>query len=199
MEENVKLCVLPLLAALALVLGTVPVFGATIYPSTDTPLVLADLSTTTSTLNVPDSFLISDVNVTLNITHTFDGDLNISLASPLGTSVDLSTNNGGSGNNYTDTVFDDSAGTALTSGSAPVAGTFRPEQLISAFNGENAFGDWILTVKDEFGGDSGDLNSWSLELAGAQVPEPSTFVLLSLGLGLVGFRRWSQRRAHSNL
>ena len=43
-------------------------------------------------------------NVTLNISHTWDGDLSINLVSPSGVSLDLSSNNGGSSNNYTDTV-----------------------------------------------------------------------------------------------
>ena len=43
-------------------------------------------------------------NVTLNISHTWDGDLEINLVSPSGVSLDLSSNNGGSSNNYTDTV-----------------------------------------------------------------------------------------------
>ena len=36
----------------------------------------------------------------------------------------------------------------------------------SAFNGEVATGDWVLSVTDNVGGDSGSLNNWALTLTG---------------------------------
>ena len=41
--------------------------------------------------------------VCINLTHSYDGDLNILLKSPLGMSIVLANNNGGSGNNFTNT------------------------------------------------------------------------------------------------
>src|SRR6185369_7215520 len=72
---------------------------------------------------------ITDVNVTLDLTHTWDGDVALSLISPTGTEVFLVNGTGGasnSGDNYTNTTFDDEAGTDITSGSPPYTGTFRP-------------------------------------------------------------------------
>ena len=65
-------------------------------------------------------------NVTLDITHTWDCDLYIQLDSPTGETLVLSDSNGGSQNNYTNTVFVDGA-PSITTGSAPFTGTFSPE------------------------------------------------------------------------
>jgi hypothetical protein len=83
---------------------------------------------------------------------------------PDGTQVTLSTYNGGSSNNYTNTVFDDAAATSITSGIAPFTGTYRPEGVLSALNGKNANGTWQLRVTDSASGDSGSLTSWSITI-----------------------------------
>ena len=51
---------------------------------------------------------IFDVNVQLNITHTWTSDLRITLIAPSGTSVLLVAGEGSSGDHLKDTVFDDS-------------------------------------------------------------------------------------------
>ncbi len=108
---------------------------------------------------------ITDVNVTLNITHPWDDDLDISLTSPGGTTVLLSSDNGGGGDNYTNTVFDDAAGTAITAGTAPFTGSFSPEGNLSDFNGEDPSGTWTLSVNDDFAfADAGTLDSFSIEV-----------------------------------
>ena len=109
-------------------------------------------------------------NVTIDISHTWDGDLSINLVSPSGASLNLSQFNGGSLNNYTNTVFVDGA-PSITTGSAPFTGQFSPEggTFASTFDGETVSGDWLLAVCDDAGGDLGTVNSWSitfLELVG---------------------------------
>lgn len=128
-----------------------------------------DLTTLNSTLSGFVTGTILDVNVTLNITHTWTGDLDISITSPSGTTVVLSEDNGGSGNNYTNTVFDDSGATSIVSGSAPFAGTFSPEGNLSDFIGEDPSGTWTLSIFDDFSGDTGTLNSFSIEVCTAGV------------------------------
>lgn len=98
--------------------------------------------------------------VCLNITHTYDSDIDILLVSPSGTTMDLSIGNGGSGDNFTNTCFSASASTSITSGTAPFTGTYLPEGSFSAFNGQNPNGNWSLRVTDFFGGDQGTINSW---------------------------------------
>jgi MYXO-CTERM domain-containing protein len=107
---------------------------------------------------------IIDINVELDITHTWDSDLEITLTSPAGTSVILSDNNGGSGDNYTDTVFDDEAVTPIGNGSAPFTGSFIPDNPLSTFDGELATGTWALLIVDSAGADTGTLDSWTLTI-----------------------------------
>lgn len=103
------------------------------------------------------------VSVTVNITHTYDGDLQLLLVSPSQNSIILSNRRGGSGDNYTNTVFRASATTAITSGSAPFTGSFRPEGLFSNLTG-NVNGTWLLKVIDLAGNDVGTINNWTLSL-----------------------------------
>jgi len=106
--------------------------------------------------------------VCIDITHTYDGDLDIYLIDPQGVTYDLSIDNGGSGNNYSNTCFDMSAGTNVTAASPPYNGTYIPEgttNFDNANNGQDADGIWQLEVYDDAGGDVGTLNSFSLTFA----------------------------------
>ncbi|MEZ4817110.1 MAG: HYR domain-containing protein [Flavobacteriaceae bacterium] len=103
-------------------------------------------------------------NVTIDIVHTWDSDLDISLQSPSGTILDLSSDNGGSGDNYQITVFEDGA-PVITTGSPPFNGTFEPEggTFASTFAGESINGNWTLIVSDDVCSfDGGTLNSYCI-------------------------------------
>jgi len=130
--------------------------------STTLPKPILDNQTTYDTINVFQQGNIVDLNVNLTIYHTWDGDLSISLIGPNQAEIDLSTNNGGSGDNYFNTTFDDEASIPITSGSPPFTGSYRPEQPLSAFDYLPLFGNWILKVNDNASGDTGQLASWCL-------------------------------------
>ena len=49
--------------------------------------------------------------------------------------------------NFTNTVFDDNAGTPIQNGSAPFFATFNPQMPLSAFAGLNAAGTWTLVIQ----------------------------------------------------
>ena len=76
----------------------------------------------------------------------------------------MSSDNGSSGDNYTNTLFDDLCATNVTSGAAPFSGCFKPETLLSGFATQVSNGTWTLVVTDDTSSDSGTLNSWSLVL-----------------------------------
>ena len=77
--------------------------------------------------------------------------------------MELFTDVGGSADNFLNTTFDDEAATPITGGTAPFAATFRPEGLLSDFDGEDGSGVWTLELGDDFtGADTGTLVSWSL-------------------------------------
>jgi subtilisin-like proprotein convertase family protein len=125
---------------------------------------ILDVSTVSYSINVPIEYHITDLNVRLNAGHTWDSDLDIYLVTPWSDTLELSTDNGGSGANYQVTVFDD-AGTngLITAGVAPFNGSYIPEELLAAVNGLNAIGTWTLVITDDTGGDVGYVYCWCLE------------------------------------
>ncbi|MBK5212744.1 MAG: HYR domain-containing protein, partial [Flavobacteriaceae bacterium] len=108
-------------------------------------------------------------SVQINLTHTWDSDLDISLISPLGTTLDLSSDNGGSGDNYTNTVFMDGF-PSITTGTPPFTGTFQAEggTFAAKFAGQSINGNWTLSICDDAGGDSGTLLSYCINFS--QIP-----------------------------
>ena len=118
----------------------------------------------TVAIDIATAGVIGDVDVSFSATHTWDADLDITLISPGGTSVELSTDNGGSGNNYTGAVFDDEATQAITAGSAPFTGRFQPESPLSALDGEPITGTWTLKVIDDAWWDSGAITGFALDI-----------------------------------
>ncbi len=115
-------------------------------------LAIPDMGQISVPFDLPESLgPIIDLNITINIQHPNMGDLEIQLVSPGGTTIFLSDNRGGNGANFTDTTFDDSAGTSIvsvTAANAPFTGRFRPEQPLSMFNGNEEEGNWMLVVRD---------------------------------------------------
>ena len=143
-----------------------PASVCTTYASTDVPKEIYEFELMEYALWVPDGFTIDDVNVTLNITHTWAADLDVYLNAPTGTWVLLFAKVGFYGENFVNTVLDDEASTSITSGSAPLSGSYRPQEALSTFDGEPSFGWWVLGIVDALEGETGTLDSWSLELCG---------------------------------
>lgn len=119
---------------------------------------------TESVINIPDNKVIADINVTVNLFHTYDGDLQIKLVGPDNTEVILSDENGGSGSNYIDTVFDDDASVNISSGSAPFTGSFIPNGDLNDFNGLSSAGNWKLVITDNYDLDGGALLDWTIQI-----------------------------------
>jgi subtilisin-like proprotein convertase family protein len=142
--------------------GSAPV----VADATDTPVSIPDNNPTgaSSMITVTSPYDVIDVDLLVNITHTYTGDLSLSLIGPDGTTVLLSGNHGGSGNDYTNTIFDDEAATAIGSGSAPFTGTFQPDQPLAALDGQPAAGVWTFKVVDSAGQDVGTIDDWQLQL-----------------------------------
>jgi subtilisin-like proprotein convertase family protein len=130
------------------------------FCSTDLPKPILDNQTTFDTIMVSTQGIVVDLNVQLTIYHTWDADLSISLIAPGYDSVDLCSGNGGSGDNFINTVFDDEASIPITSGTAPFTGSYRPETPLSVFDSLPLTGSWVLRVSDNFAGDTGQLVSW---------------------------------------
>ena len=143
----------------------------------------------TSTLEVQGAgAYLTDVDLVTDLVHTFAADLDMTLQSPAGTVVTLSTDNGCVNDNvFTGTTFDDQAD---PDGQVPyitnagivtdnpyannvTATPLVPEESLAAFIGENPNGTWTITISDDLAGDGGALNSWRLDIQSLPAaPEP---------------------------
>jgi|LULO01.1.fsa_nt_gb uncharacterized repeat protein (TIGR01451 family) len=109
---------------------------------------------------VSTSYIVGDVDLGVLATHTWRGDIRITLQSPAGTRVQLvngDTNNI-SGDNFNVRLNDGGAQTVNTDGNTathstsapPYQNDFSPNSPLSAFNGENAQGTWRLEICDQY-------------------------------------------------
>lgn len=130
---------------------------------------IADNTTIVSVIDVPeDGLTVTDVNVTVDLHHTFDHDLTLFLYSYTDAvsqraGSELFDQRGGSGDNLIGTVFDDEATIPVSWGDAPFTGAFMPVDRLSALDGF-AGGQYRLQVTDGSTGDTGTLNDWSVTL-----------------------------------
>lgn len=134
---------------------------------------IPDLGALDSTITVSGiAAPVHHIVISLHLSHTVNDNLDISIEDPDGTSVLLSSDNGGTLDDYGTscadgdrTIFNDSAVTSITSASAPFRGTFRPEQPLSAFRGKfgsDVNGTWHLRIADDTAGGLGTLHCWSI-------------------------------------
>jgi subtilisin-like proprotein convertase family protein len=132
------------------------------------PIAIADVANTlvTSTMafNNPNITSIYDLDVSLNLTHTYVQDMTISLVSPSGTTVILQEEACGSQNDI-NVVYDDSGNNIVCGSVSPaISGRVKSFQVLSALNGQNPNGNWQLIVDDPYNNDGGFINSWTLNI-----------------------------------
>lgn len=158
--------------------STINTSGNSLIPSAGTGGCAAAPQTTSGTVfNATVAGLPADaamLKVEMNLTHTFDSDLDIFLRAPNGQLLELTSDNGAGGDNYTDTVFKDGS-PSITAGTPPFTLTFSPEGWIAAScaalagnvpdlagfaAGQN--GVWQLVIMDDLGADVGNMLGWSI-------------------------------------
>ncbi len=118
------------------------------------------------TLNVPTGGVISDVNVSTNITSHRVAQLYVRVNHPDNSSVALFFGDDYGCNNSTtalNTTFDDAGGTFVCTG-AGAGNTYKPAGELSTLNGKDAAGNWTFRVADIVAGIDGILNSFSLNI-----------------------------------
>ena len=87
--------------------------------------------------------IITDINMMVEIEHSYIGDLKVAITSPAGTTVSLHERTGGSTNNLKKTY---------------------DKEALAAFVGENCKGVWTLQAVDYAPKDTGVLKHWSIDL-----------------------------------
>jgi subtilisin family serine protease len=133
-------------------------------------LPVKDLATVKSTVRFDQDVAIDSLKLSVDLPHTYRGDLKVTLTSPSGKTATVVDRQGGSADD--------------------VRGSFD----LSAFKGESTKGEWTLTVEDKARRDEGTLKSWGLEATGKvggtepQKPTPSGEPVIAVFDGGVDYR-----------
>lgn len=156
--------------------GTDPICSGSVgstkrYISNDLPQAIPDNSAggVASSIIVPDIDIISDVNITFNITHPFDDDIDMTLIDPV--VLPLFGDLGSTGNDFRDTTLDDEAAAPIPDSSteAPFTGSYQPQggPALNILDGNPAVGTYTLRVADDKVNDTGTFDSWSITIESA--------------------------------
>lgn len=149
----------------------------------NTPFAIPDNNTayTTRQITVPaTSGNISDVNLAVNVNHTYISDVNIALLSPAGVNQINVFNRSCTSNDNINATFDDQ-GTAIVC-AVTITGNIVPTEALSIYNGESATGNWLVGIRDLAAADTGSVNSYTLTVC------TQTFTLATENFGLKDFR-----------
>ena len=135
--------------------------------SVDIPLTISPTTGATiySDLVIGQTGSILDINITnLDVTHSYIDDIIVILESPTGTRVTVLDQPCNAHQNI-DLEIDDEASTA-TLPCPPINGNaYIGANLLSAFDGEEMSGTWILEIQDVYPtADGGSLNTWGLDI-----------------------------------
>ena len=124
-----------------------------------------------STISVAEGLVITDVNVYVEITHSYVGELAVTLTSPSGESITLMEGVCAYPDYsfYADinAKFDDEGSDLVCGSSSPVvSGTLKPQiGSLDMFNSQSTEGDWTLSITDIYSGDGGSLDYFALEFS----------------------------------
>ncbi len=116
-------------------------------------------------LSVATAGVLSDVDVSAAITHTWPGDLSVRITHVVsGTTVILGSRLGGNGCQIDNVAatFDDQALTAIACAATPpgISGVITPQNPLSAFNGLDLNSTWRFTAVDGAGQDVGTITGF---------------------------------------
>jgi len=144
------------------------------YPCWNPDQPILDLDTAVMWINIPDTLVIYDIDVTVTINHSYVGDLDVWLKSPDTTIVQLVMHDPyNSGQNIIDCRFDDEALLPFAAGTAPYNGSWQPFEPLANYNGDSTllprgeirYRTWSLLVYDNDPADEGFLRDFSLRVA----------------------------------
>lgn len=127
-------------------------------------------SEATVPVTVTGGLTIGDLNVNMNITHTWIGDITVTLegpaaiGSPIITLLDIPCGD----NQNINCTMDDDGGVPACAGNPAITGNIAPVDALSSLNTLPADGEWILRVLDHNNEDGGTINSFSLNVCSVQ-------------------------------
>ncbi len=127
-------------------------------------LAIPDNTTVTSNIVIAGTgaTVTANLNIDVDISHSYVGDLAVTLRAPDGTTVLLHNHTGGSAHDIV--------------GNYPQ--TLTPAQSLSALVGKAADGTWQLEITDTANGDTGTLNAWTIhDITGFECEDALPFCL----------------------
>ncbi|MFN0176339.1 MAG: choice-of-anchor L domain-containing protein [Saprospiraceae bacterium] len=108
-------------------------------------------------------------SVCMNVDHTWIDEVDAYLISPSGIVLELTTDNGANGDNYTNTCFTPAATTIISfpgpfapASAAPFTADWLPEGPWTDLWGEPSNGNWRLRLTDDQPNINGTLRDWSI-------------------------------------
>ena len=148
-------------------------------------VIVSDVANSiSSTISISENLVITDINVGVDIAHTYVAELIITLTSPTGMSITLLQDACYVEGLYPipdiNAVFDDDGSGLVCGSSSPVvSGTLKPQTgSLDLFNEQSTQGDWVLSIEDIYPGDGGSLDNFTLKMStdGAYVNRAPTAV-----------------------
>ena len=123
-----------------------------------------------------ESVIVTSLDITVNISHTFTGDLELYLVSPAEDTVLLADSAGSSyGDGFVECRFSDDSDSLISSYSPPFTGRFRPEEPLSEVDSIATIGNWSLMAIDSASQDVGTIENFTLHVTSTplSVPPPT--------------------------
>lgn len=136
----------------------------------NTPFAIPDNNPTFTvrSINVPTTANISDVNLAVNLTHTWVEDLQIILQGPMATVTQSTIFNRSCGSNDNISATFDDQGSAIVC--APtITGNVQPASPLNVFNDLNPNGSWLFAIRDLGEDDTGNVQSFTLTVCSEEV------------------------------
>lgn len=114
---------------------------------------------------IPAGATITELSVTMNMTHTYLGDMVFTLNSPNGNGVIIFDQEGGGSDNLVNTIISSNGTTSLSSGSGPYNGVYAPSFSMAPLMTGNLNGTWVLNIEDVYPSlDHGTFQNWSIKI-----------------------------------
>ncbi|WP_020567100.1 proprotein convertase P-domain-containing protein [Neolewinella persica] len=143
------------------------------YDGNDLPAAISDQGAPEIRveLDISDAFQVQTFELSLDVTHSFIGDIQARLRSPQGTEIQLFNriNNGRCAGENLSVIFTDAAmltaddfDGSCSGGTNSTQGVYQPLDAFGAFVGEAARGTWTLILKDEADDDGGAITAFNM-------------------------------------
>lgn len=123
-------------------------------------------------IQVTGGLTIGDINVQLNISHTYIEEANVQLQGPasIGSPIITLFNGACGGNDNIICTVDDSGSPLSCETNPAISGTVQPIEPLAELNGQIADGTWNLIVTDQVSGDGGTINAVKIIICNIQPP-----------------------------